>query len=78
MTEDLQYVYDDAGHKTAVIVPIEIWERVAEAVAGKRIHDLSRYYGVYRDYMPNPDKIAQEIREEWDRRWSHILLTPIF
>lgn len=26
----LQYVFDDAGRKTAVIVPIEEWERIRE------------------------------------------------
>ncbi len=67
MIEDIQYVYDGAGHKTAVIVPIDMWERVEVVVTGKRCHDLSRYYGAYRDYIPNPDKIAQEIRTEWDR-----------
>lgn len=26
----IQYVYDDAGHKTAVLVPIEEWEALTE------------------------------------------------
>jgi hypothetical protein len=67
MIEDIQYVYDSTGQKTAVIVPIEIWERVGDIQAGKRTHDLTRYYGAYRDYISDPDNIAKTLREEWER-----------
>lgn len=67
MIEDIQYVYDNTGQKTAVIVPIEIWEKVGNIHAEKRSSDLTKYYGAYRDYISDPDNIAKSLREEWDR-----------
>lgn len=67
MIEDIQYVYDSTGQKTAVIVPIKIWEKVGDIHYEKKSPDLTRYYGVYRDYISDPDNISKSLREEWDR-----------
>ncbi|PWR72992.1 hypothetical protein [Methanospirillum lacunae] len=67
MIEDIQYVYNSTGQKTAVIVPIEIWERVGDIQPGKRTHDLTRYYGAYLDYISESDTVAKVVREDWER-----------
>ncbi len=67
MIENIQYVYDCTGHKTGVIVPIDIWEKVLTPNDKQSRCDISQYYGVYREFIPHPDKLAASLRDEWDR-----------
>lgn len=67
MIEEIQYIYDGSGHKTAVIVPIDVWEKVLIPPEKQRRCDISQYYGVYREFIQNPDNLAASLRDEWDR-----------
>ncbi|NLL09887.1 MAG: hypothetical protein BWY45_02593 [Euryarchaeota archaeon ADurb.Bin294] len=67
MIENIQYIYDCTGHKTAVIVPIDIWEKVLTPCDKQSRCDISQYYGVYREFIAHPDKLAASLRDEWDR-----------
>lgn len=67
MIETIHYIYDNAGHKTAVIVPIDLWERVRLPSDCQSKCDISRFYGIYRNYISNPDELAKKLRDEWDR-----------
>jgi len=68
MIDTIQYVYDGDGHKTAVIVPIDLWEKAGITIIEGKTCDISHFYGAYRDCMPNPDTIARSMRDEWDRK----------
>lgn len=67
MIEKIQYMYDGSGHKTAVIVPIDVWEKVLIPSENRARCDISQYYGVYRKFIPNPDKLAASLRDKWDK-----------
>jgi len=70
MIENIQFVYDFTGHKTAVIVPIDIREKVLTPYNKQSRCDISQYYGVYLEFIPDPDKLAASLHDEWDRNDS--------
>ncbi|MDO8841674.1 hypothetical protein [Methanocalculus sp.] len=65
---DIQYVYDASGHKKSVIIPIELWEQTLQ-LQKPRISPCNpeECYGIYRDTIKNPDKVARSLRREWMR-----------
>ena len=67
MNTDIQYISDEAGNRIGVIVPIELWERTSQIREPRKQCDLSKYYGAYRDVIPDPDVLVQSLRDEWDR-----------
>ncbi len=67
MTEDIQYVYDTSGHKTAVIIPIELWEKTLQTKESFKKNRISRFFGVYRGVIPDADELARTLRNDWDR-----------
>lgn len=66
----VQYVYDENGKKTGVIIPIAIWETVSrqkEAKKPKAAFDPSKFRGLYRSLAINPEKELNSLRQEWER-----------
>jgi hypothetical protein len=66
----VQYVYDENGEKTSVIVPIALWETVSrqkEAKKPKAAFDPAKFRGMYRSLAVNLEKELQVLRQEWER-----------
>lgn len=67
----IQYVYDEQGRKTAVIVPISMWRKVtvpdSTTCAKEGVMDPDRYRGIYRDLKINFEEEIKKMRSEWDR-----------
>jgi len=66
----VQYVYDENGKKTGVIIPIALWENVSrqkEAEKPKAGFDPSKFRGLYRSLAVNFEKELQSLRQEWER-----------
>ncbi len=59
----VQYIYNSAGKKTGVIIPIDLWEtlrdkQLADEPVG--ISDPEKYRGIYRDLLVD---LKTEIRK---------------
>ena len=67
----VQYVYDEQGRKTAVIVPISIWQKVtvpdSTTCAQEGGMDPDRYRGIYRGLKINFEEEIKKMRSEWER-----------
>ncbi len=66
-TMQIQYVYDADGRRTGVIIPIDLWERTAGQLEPRRRCRFDDFYGIYRDHIQDPDAVASDLRDEWDR-----------
>jgi len=65
---DIQYVYDAAGHRRSVIIPIELWEKTLRVTKPRHAScNPQEYYGIYREKILNPEAVAQALRDEWNR-----------
>jgi hypothetical protein len=68
---DVQYVYDEDGRQTGVILPINIWNRISHLIEGrgenKSDWDPSKYRGMYRDLDIDVKKESASLRDEWTR-----------
>lgn len=65
---DIQYVYDAAGHKRSVIIPIELWEKTLQVQKPRHVPcNPQEYYGIYREKIQNPVAVAKALRDEWNR-----------
>jgi hypothetical protein len=68
---EVQYVYDEDGRQTGVIVPIHIWNKISHLVGGgqkeKSEWDPSKYRGMYRDQKIDAKKESAALRDEWTR-----------
>ena len=65
----VEYVYNEKGEKTGIILPIELWDKVSPLIEKKReerVIDLSKYKGIYKN-MKNLDIEIKKLREEWIR-----------
>ena len=65
----VEYVYNEKGEKTGIILPIELWDKVSPLIEKKReerVIDLSKYKGIYKN-MKNLDIEIKKLREEWTR-----------
>lgn len=66
----VQYVYDENGKKTGVIVPIAFWENVSRrknSSKPKAAFDPSEYRGLYRNLPLNLRRELTGMRLEWER-----------
>ena len=66
----VQYVYDETGKKTGVIVPLALWEDVSRhktSTKKKCAFDPSKFRGIYRNLKVNFDKELKGLRQEWER-----------
>ncbi|MEN6611700.1 MAG: hypothetical protein ABFC24_12735 [Methanoregulaceae archaeon] len=66
----VQYVYDEQGRKTSVIIPISLWQKISRqknAVRDKSPFDPARYRGIFRNLGIDIDRELMDLRQEWDR-----------
>lgn len=66
----VQYIYDETGKKTGVIVPLALWEDVSRQKTPskkKSAFDPSKFRGIYRNLKINLDKELKGLRQEWER-----------
>ncbi|MGV8176072.1 MAG: hypothetical protein ACP5OU_10265 [Methanothrix sp.] len=68
---EVQYVYDEDGRQTGVIVPIHLWNRISHLVGEgqkeKSDWDPSKYRGMYRDLKIDAKEESAALRDEWTR-----------
>jgi len=68
---EVQYIYDEEGRQTGVIVPINLWNKMSHLVEldqkGKTDWDLSKYRGMYKDLKVDVKKESAALRDEWTR-----------
>ncbi len=68
---EVQYVYDEDGRKTGVIIPINLWNKISYLVSRdqeeKTNWDPSKYRGMYKDLKVDVKKESAALREEWMR-----------
>ena len=73
---DVQYVYDEDGRQTGVIVPIHLWNKISHLVGGRKEGksdwDPSKYRGMYRDLKIDVKKESAALRDEWARECENI------
>lgn len=68
----VKYIYDSKGKKTAIIVPIEIWEKNKSTLKKinqikSRLFNPSDYRGIYREMKLDLEKESRNLRDEWVR-----------
>jgi hypothetical protein len=69
----VQYVYDENGRRTGVIIPTELWNEVKSKIeiGGKvkkgEVVNPSEYKGIYKDLGADLEKEARSLRGEWTR-----------
>lgn len=66
----VQYIYDEAGRKTGVIIPIALWQEISRKKRGmkkKQPFDPSEYRGIYRGLAVDFEKVLGKLRQEWER-----------
>ena len=59
--------YDEKGRKTAVIVPLSLWEKMKKRKRLKETFDPSEYRGIYRGLGIDLEEEIRSLREEWTR-----------
>lgn len=68
---EVQYIYDEEGRQTGVIVPIELWNRISNlekfAREEKSEWDPSKYRGMYKNLKVDVTKESKSLRDEWTR-----------
>lgn len=64
---EVQYIYDENGRKTGVIVPISLWEKMKKGTRSKEAFALSEYRGIYRCLGIDLEEEIRSLREEWTR-----------
>jgi hypothetical protein len=68
---EVQYIYDEGGRQTGVIVPINLWNKISHlpgrSQEGKTDWDPSKYGGMYRDLLVDVKKESAVLRDEWTR-----------
>lgn len=71
---ELQYVSDDQGHPTAVIVPIEEWNRISNnkmILPQKKLSKkkASDFRGIFtKEEGARVSDYINKVRSEWDRK----------
>lgn len=68
---EVQYIYDEEGRQTGVIVPIELWNRISNleklSHEKKSEWDPSKYRGMYKSLKVDVTKESKSLRDEWTR-----------
>lgn len=66
----VQYIYDETGKKTGVIVPIELWQDLSPAKRQpkkKSPFNPARFRGILRNVPVDLEKELRILRQEWER-----------
>jgi hypothetical protein len=68
---EVQYIYDEEGRQTGVIVPIELWNKISNleklAREEKGEWEPSKYRGMYKNLKVDVSKESKSLRDEWTR-----------
>lgn len=68
---EVQYVYDEEGKRTSVIVPIGLWNKISHlAVKTDKAEtdwDPTKYRGMYKNLQIDVKKECKALRDEWTR-----------
>ena len=68
---EVQYIYDEEGRRTGVIVPIELWNKIRNPEKLGRQEkgewDPSKYRGMYKKHKVDVTKESKSLRDEWTR-----------
>lgn len=68
---EVQYIYNEEGRQTGVIVPIDLWNRIShlvkEAGKGKCEWNPSEYRGMYKNLQVDVKAESKALRDEWTR-----------
>lgn len=76
----VQYVYDENGRRTGVIIPAALWNEVKSKMEmGEKgeVVNPSEYRGIYKDLGTDLEKEARSLRGEWIRRRCKIKLPDV-
>jgi len=64
----IQYIYDENGTKTGVIVPIALWQKLSQKNGHKNdLFEPSKFRGIYRDISLDLESTLQNLRTEGKR-----------
>ncbi|GAB6286162.1 MAG: hypothetical protein STSR0009_23630 [Methanoregula sp.] len=64
----VQYIYDENGTKTGVIVPIALWQKISQQNGNKKdLFEPSKFRGIYRGITLDLESTLQNLRKEWER-----------
>jgi len=71
---EIKYVYDAQGNETAVIVPIEVWNKIKHIDDKKSIEVFqpSKYRGIYKNLELDLEKEIKNLRTEWLRTMNYL------
>ena len=68
---EVQYIYDEEGRRTGVIVPIELWNKIRNPEKLGRQEkgewDPSKYRGMYKNLKIDVRTESKSLRDEWTR-----------
>lgn len=75
---EVQYVYDEEGRQTGVIVPIGLWNRISHMAvnvqAEKNDWNPSKYRGMYKNLKIDVKEESKALRDEWTRMSKDIYI----
>ena len=64
----MQYVYDEKGRRTGVIIPTELWNevkgKIEVEVKKKEVFTPSDYRGIYKGLEVNLEEEARSLRKQ--------------
>ena len=69
----IQYIHDENGEKTAVIISIQDWKKIQAQLVGKEVLENQEevgpasYYGAIKLEGVDIDTELKRLRNEWDR-----------
>jgi hypothetical protein len=68
---EVQYIYDEEGRRTGVIVPIELWNKIRTLEKLGRQEKAewgpSKYRGMYKNLKIDVRTESNSLRDEWTR-----------
>lgn len=67
---EIQYVYDENGKRTAIIIPIQLWNEMRLKVKERekeQVFNPSKYRGIYKNLTINLKDEIKKLRQEWIR-----------
>jgi hypothetical protein len=68
---EVQYVYDEEGRQTGVIVPIGLWNKISHMAVNVQAERTdwipSKYRGMYKDLKIDVKEESKALRDEWTR-----------
>jgi len=65
----VQYIYDENGKNTGVILPIDLWQDLSPKIQTKKERgsfEPSKFRGIYRNLEIHLKKELENLRQEWE------------